>query len=224
MVLALLVPLALAALPAGYVLVGVTGMTDECCEQQVATRLEGVPGVSAASSSAALQQACLSTSGGVEAAALAGALSGSEYGFVSATAVAACPAGLLPAKKDAWDGATGLDVVVVSHGEAVDLAAVAAPGKFTVYDFGAPWCQPCFTTADRLKAYMGANADVAVRAVVLDAGDPKQSFALPVVKQYLEFAAGLPWLKVVDASGKKLYEGSDVEAAIKAIDKRRSKR
>lgn len=219
----LIIATALAALPTGSVLVTVSGMGDDCCEQQVVTRLSGVAGVKTAAASAALGQACLSTSAPVEEAALTAALAGSEYAYVSAAAVSACPAGLAPTQKDAWDGATGLDVAIVSHGEQVDLAAHAAKGKYTVYDFGAPWCQPCYTTADRLKAYLKVNVDVAVRAVVLDAGDPRQSFALPVVKQYLEFAEGLPWLKVVDAGGKKVYEGSDVEAAIKAIDKRRAK-
>ena len=90
--------------------------------------------------------------------------------------------------------------VVVSHGEAVDLTKLAAAGKFTVYDFGAPWCEPCYGVADALKVYLGQHNDTAVRAVVLDAGDPKQSFALPVVKQYLEFAAGLEspsWLSLL---------------------------
>lgn len=219
----LFVATTVAALPAGNVLVTVSGMGDGCCEQQVVTRLSAVPGVKSAAASAVLGQACLSTSASLDDTALQEALVGSEYGYVSAASVSACPAGLVPARKDAWDGATGVDVAIVSHGEQVDLAALAVKGKFTIYDFGAPWCQPCYTTADRLKDYLKANADVAVRAIVLDAGDPRQSFALPVVKQHLEFAEGLPWLKVVDASGKKLYEGSDVEAAIKAIDRRRAR-
>jgi thiol-disulfide isomerase/thioredoxin len=212
-----------ASIPAGRVIVNVSGMGDDCCEQQVATRLSGVPGVNAAVASAARGVACLSTSAAVDSGALAAALAGSDYGFVAASAAAACPDGLEPARKEAWDGAVGLDVRVISHGEQVDLGAHAAAGKFTVYDFGAPWCSPCFTTAARLGDYLRVNADVAVRVVTLDAGDPKQSFALPVVKQYLQFAEGLPWFKVIDLRGKPVYEGSDVEAAIRAIDKRRAR-
>ena len=215
--------MAIATLPAGYALVQVSGMDDDCCAQQVATRLGSVRGVTAAVADPATGQACLSIASTVDPAAITQALAGSEYSLASVVSVAACPDGLVPKRKEAWDGAEGLDVVIVSHGESVELATHAAAGKFTVYDFGAPWCQPCYGTADRLKAYLATSPDVAVRAVVLDAGDPKQSFALPVVKQYLQFAEGLPWLRVVDAKGAKVYEGADVEAAIAAIDKKRGK-
>lgn len=212
---------AFAALPAGFVLVSLKGM-DDCCAAQVATKLGNLPGVTSAATDHQTGQACIATSAAIEPSVIAGAINGGEFTFVSAESVAACPASMQTKREDPWAGATGLDVSIISHGETVDFSKHAAAGKFTVYDFGAPWCEPCYTTADQLKAYLAKNGDTAVRAIVLDGGDPKQSFALPVVKQHLEFAAGLPWLKVMDASGKKVYEGNEVTAAIAAIDKRRS--
>lgn len=198
----------------------VSGMDDPCCAQKVVTALQAVPAVTAVAANFEAGQACLQASVPLTSGALGTALASAGYSLVSLAEVEACPAGMQPAA-DPWAAAKGLDVVTISHGARVDLTPVQ--GKFTVFDFGAPWCAPCHTGAALLTTYMGSHADVAARVVWLDAGDAKASFALPVVTQHLAFAEGLPWYKVVGPDGKKLYEGSVASAAITAIDRRRAR-
>lgn len=199
----------------------VTGMDDPCCAQKVVTALQAVPSVTAVAAKFETNQACLEASAPLTSGALSAALVSAGYALVSLSEVATCPAGM-QAAVDPWAAAKGLDVVTISHGERVELTAVA--GKFTVFDFGAPWCPPCHVGAALLTTYMGGHADVATRVVWLDAGDAKASFSLPVVAQHLAYAEGLPWYKVVGPDGKKVYEGSVASAAITAIDRRRARK
>lgn len=215
-----LLPVALAA-PA--VLLDVGGMGDECCAQNVSAALQAMPFVRSVAVSPADGKACATLKAALDEAALRAGIVAAGYTVTTLTPVEACPAGLVPARKDPWDGVNGLDAIVISRGEAVDLSAHAAVGKFTVYDFGAPWCAPCFTTAETLRTYLGAHNDVAVRVVYLDQADALASFALPAAKQHLQFAAALPWFVVQDAKGRSVYKGTDVAAAIAAIDKRRAR-
>ncbi len=215
--------LAAAALAAPSLLLDVGGMDDDCCAQKVAVALEALPFIGTVAVSQAQGKACATLTGAVDEAALRARVVAAGYTVSALTPVESCPAGLVPARKDPWDGVTGLDAVVISRGEAVDLAAHAAPGKFTIYDFGAPWCAPCFTAADTLQTYLGGHADVGVRVVFLEQADALASFELPAAKQHLQFAAALPWFVVEDARGRSVYKGTDVAAAIAAIDKRRAK-
>lgn len=198
----------------------VSGMDDPCCAQKVVTALQSVPTVTSVAAAFEKNQACLVASGPITEAALGTALTSAGYQLVSLAEVKVCPEGLRPAV-DPWEAAKGLDVVTISHGERVDLKPVT--GKFTVFDFGAPWCAPCHTGAAQLITYMGSKTDVAARVIWLDGADAKATFALPVVAQHLAFAEGLPWYKVLGTDGKKLYEGSDPTAAIAAVDRKRAR-
>jgi thiol-disulfide isomerase/thioredoxin len=120
-----------------------------------------------------------------------------------------------------WAELEGLDVVVISQGDEVTLADHAAPGKFTIYDFGAPWCAPCHVAEKMLKDYLREHDDVAVRAIVLDSQNPKDSFNLPAAHQHLRAAPGLPYFVVVNAKGKAVFKGPDVARLLKKIDKKR---
>jgi len=217
--LAHLLPATLAA-PPTYALVQVGGADDACCAQNVSVALQSLAFVSAAA--VGLDgRACVALSGPPDLAAIQAALAPGGYTASAVESVAACPAELAPTRADPWANATGLDVVVVSRGEQVDLAATLPKGKFTVVDFAASWCAPCYPAAEKLAAYLRGHADTAVRAVVLDGTDARASFALPVVKQHLQWAEGLPYLRVFGPTGKMIYEGSDVDAAIAMIDRKR---
>lgn len=213
----LLAPAALAA----AVVLEVGGMDDDCCAQKVAAALQAVPFVAEVRTDTAEGRACATLASAGDAETLRAAVVAAGYTVAAAETVADCPGTLAPAAKDPWDDVAGIDAKVISRGETVDLDAHAVAGKFTVFDFGAPWCAPCHTTAATLKAYLRAHPDTAVRAVVLDKGDPEESYALPVVKQHLRFAEGLPWFLVRAPNGKKVYEGTDVDAALAAVDKKR---
>lgn len=201
-------------------LASVSGMDDPCCAQKVVTALQSVPMVTSVAASFEKNQACMEASGPLTSASLGKALESAGYSIVSLSEVAACPAGLHVAV-DPWAAAKGLDVVTISHGDRVELTPVG--GKYTIFDFGAPWCAPCHAGAALLTTYITGKRDVSARIVWLDAGDAKASFALPVVAQHLAFAEGLPWYKVVGPDGKKLYEGSAPAAAIAAIDRKRGR-
>jgi thiol-disulfide isomerase/thioredoxin len=218
---ALLLSVTWAAEPS-VVVVTAPGIDDDCCAQKVVALLDALPFVGSAGADPALKQACGVLSGTYDGAALAEALTAGGYPPTSAVLADACPAGTQP-RVDPWDDVGALDARVISRGETVDLAAHRSDKAFTLYDFGAPWCGPCITSAARLKAYMGQHADVALRAVVLEGADARASFAQPIVTQHLQWAQGLPWFLVHDRAGRKVYEGASVEAALSAVDKRRAR-
>jgi thiol-disulfide isomerase/thioredoxin len=207
-------------MPLLSLLIHVSGLDDACCAQKVAVALravESVQGVYVATDG----RACVTSTVAVRPEGVKAALTAAGYSATTLEAVDQCPAGLSAPAGDPWTGIDDLDAKVISRGEVADLAAFAAAGKFTVYDFGADWCAPCHTTAATLQAYLRTHEDVAVRAVLLGGTDAKSSFAAPIVKQHLQFAAGLPHLIVRSAAGKTVYEGSDIAAALAAIDKKR---
>ena len=59
---------------------------------------------------------------------------------------------LLAGWPNPWGDTDGLDVQVISHGEAVELEDHLVQGKFTVIDVGASWCAPCHDAAHRPAA------------------------------------------------------------------------
>jgi thiol-disulfide isomerase/thioredoxin/plastocyanin len=110
----------------------------------------------------------------------------------------------------------GLDVVDVGEpGAAIDLVPV--PGKVTIFDFWATWCEPCKVLepalVDLARAYPGV---VAIRRI--DAAD----WDSPVVARYLTpKSVGLPHLKIFDPSGRLILErggeGGRLEELISAV-------
>jgi thiol-disulfide isomerase/thioredoxin/plastocyanin len=110
----------------------------------------------------------------------------------------------------------GLDVVDVGKpGEAVDLVPV--PGKLTIFDFWATWCEPCKILEPALVEIARAHPDVvAIRRI--DAAD----WDSPVVARYLTpKGAGLPHLKVFDPAGRVILEqggeGGKLEELIRTV-------
>ena len=225
--------LALAATPAlaepvappAHVVVRIDGMVCHGCQRKVTAALEALPFVADAAASFAAGGACLDLAAEGDTGPIREAVSGLGYTVTGVEAVDACPPDLREGHRvDPWDDTGGHDVAIISRGEAVTLEDHLAPGRFTIVDFGAPWCGPCHAAAAALRAYMDGHDDVAVRAVSLDADDPEESYALPVVEQHLKWVAGIPWFIVYAPDGRVIYEGSEVEAAMKAIDRRRRRR
>ena len=210
--------------PPSRVVVHIDGMVCNGCQQSVSAALGSLPFVESTTASFAVGGACLDLSAEGDTDRIREAVAGLGYTVTATETVETCPAQLRKGHQvDPWDETGGHDVVVISRGPEVDLEDHLAAGKFTVIDFGAPWCGPCHTTAATLRAYMDEHDDVAVRVVTLDAADPRDSYALPVVEQHLKFVAGIPYFLVYAPSGKTLYKGSEVDDAIAAIDKKRSR-
>jgi thiol-disulfide isomerase/thioredoxin len=96
---------------------------------------------------------------------------------------------------------TGLDVIDIGKpGEAVELVPV--PGKVTIFDFWATWCEPCKTLEPALVEIARKYPDVvAIRRV--DALDWDSE---AVAKYLTPGGFNLPHLKVFDPSGKMVLE------------------
>jgi copper chaperone CopZ len=203
----------------------IPGMTCSGCAGTVRDALLGNTGVTSAVVSHIEGKACIEASPSLEFVALSAALKVADYQMTGHEKVNQCPKGLRGTLPDPWDGRSeGLDVLVVSRGEEVDLKAHQVAGKYTIIDFGAPWCEPCHVAVEALVPYLQQHPDVAVRAVSLDSQDPSGSYELPVVAQHLQYVRGVPWFVVHAPGGRVLHKGMDVEAVMKAIDKHRKRK
>lgn len=206
------------------VLVRIDGMTCAGCNQGVSAALAALPAISLVEASFSEGAACATLTGPIDEAEVRRAVTGAGYTVTAVEAVDRCPEGLRGKLKDPWHGKTdGLDVVQISAGEQVDVAAHLAPGKYTVIDYGASWCGPCHTAADQLAEYLRGHTDVAVRVVQLGGETADESYAQPVVAQHLQYVRGIPWLVVHAPDGKVVTRGQSVDKAIAAIDRHRSK-
>ena len=104
-------------------------------------------------------------------------------------------------------------VKIVSTGEEFNYQDHLVAGEYTLFDYGAAWCGPCYSATDRIKAVLAKRTDLSVRVIDLE-GEMEKAFDLPVARQHLAFAAGIPWLVLFDPKGKKVYEGPLVGEAL----------
>ncbi len=107
---------------------------------------------------------------------------------------------------------SGADVADVGkNGERVDLVPV--PGKLTIFDFWAEWCQPCKTLEPVLVELARAHPDrVALRRVEVIDWDS------PVAAQHLTPGGfDLPHLEIYDASGTRVLEQSSAPGKLAAL-------
>ena len=118
-------------------------------------------------------------------------------------------------KRNPWEDTRG-DFQIISHGERVSLKKHISKGKYTLIDFSAIWCGPCYDISSQLKPLLESHPELAVRVIELPA-DQKIAFEAPVVFQHLSQAEGLPYLILFDNKGKKRYEGNNIEEALQYI-------
>jgi thiol-disulfide isomerase/thioredoxin len=91
------------------------------------------------------------------------------------------------------------DVQEISKGgEAVELEPHLAPGKVTVFDFYAIWCEPCRAVDEHMKTVLGEHDDVALRKLDIVDWDSEAA------KKHMKTAAELPYLIVYGRDGKQV--------------------
>ena len=211
-------------LPTGRAVVEIDGMTCMACETKVRNVLATVEGLGIVTASLTENAACMEVTAPTSTEDVEAAIASISYKALSVESVDLCPAALSPdAPKRLWAVTAGVDVVIISRGEAVELMDHRVAEKFTVYDFGADWCGPCHISAKRLRAYLSAHPDTAVRVIALDGASSDESFALPAAQQHLEWAGGLPYFEVYSPGGKRIYKGSNVGKALASIERARGK-
>ena len=96
----------------------------------------------------------------------------------------------------------------------VDEKALAAPRRITLIDYYADWCGPCKTLELRLERYMTLHPEIALRRV--DIGKWDNAAARQITKQG---AAGLPYVRVYDGSGKLVGNGGMWDEILALIEK-----
>ena len=104
----------------------------------------------------------------------------------------------------------GADVRIITHGDEVDLDAHAVRGKYTVFDFYAPWCPPCRVIGPALERLAERRPDaVALRKIdIVD-------WTMPVATQHR--IESLPYLVLYDREGRRVTQGDDVYPEIKRL-------
>jgi thiol-disulfide isomerase/thioredoxin len=89
---------------------------------------------------------------------------------------------------------------VVQQGEAASLKA--EPGKWTVFDFWASWCEACKTLEAELRKLAASDSTLAVRRVnIVD-------FDSPIATQELRGESALPHVRIVGPDQGVRWEGS----------------
>ena len=144
-----------------------------------------------------------------------------EYRVTKVSRIDTCPfdAGTNKRPVKLWRDTNGIDAAVVSHRDTFELNDAIVPGKYTIIDFGADWCSPCLIAEKRLKRYLAEHEGVALRAAAMEGQTPAATFALPVAKQHLKNAAGLPYFLLYSPNGKQLYRGQNLDKVFSLIEK-----
>lgn len=112
------------------------------------------------------------------------------------------------------DESPGPDIRTVSR-DVPSLTALLAPGKVTVVDFSATWCEPCRNLEEHLTSLVEKRNDVAYRK--LDVGEGNTALA----RRYLANVRALPYVIVFDKRGAKVdaITGLDLARIDAAIER-----
>jgi thiol-disulfide isomerase/thioredoxin len=106
----------------------------------------------------------------------------------------------------------GKVVTISTDGRDLEISDHAVPGKWTVVDISAPWCEPCKELLRRLTALAAARSDLVIRRFEFETWDQ----ALP--KRWVP-KGQLPFVQVYDPHGKLAAQGEgSIDACMQTVE------
>lgn len=169
------------------------GMTCDTCANTASMALAKIPGVVEAKVNFDTKVAFVRASQDVTREIIRGILK--PFGWEARFPDEAPPPSALTAKEKA-----GLDILTVSHGEAIRIQDQLASGKYTIFDYYADWCGPCRLLTPKLERLVRDNKRVALRKV--DISNWKSKAAIQATRDFK--LSGLPYVRVYGPDGKFL--------------------
>lgn len=179
----------------------VAGMSCDDCAESASKVLKKIPGVRHAKVDFDLKEAVIKSRGEVSKGEVRKALS--TLGFEARFPGDVVPPPLSEEEK------TGLDIKIVSYGEAIEISQHLAPGKITIFDYYADWCGPCHLLTRKLERLLVEYENLALRQV--DIGDWESDAAKQATEEFE--MSGLPYVRIYGPKGKFLgvVEGNQIE-------------
>ncbi|MBI4863093.1 MAG: thioredoxin family protein [Candidatus Riflebacteria bacterium] len=111
-------------------------------------------------------------------------------------------------------------VLVVTHGDRVNISDHVVRGKVTIFDFYSEYCPPCRRIAGPLEKLVNGNPKLLLRKVDLNRPGVKGiDWRSPVARQY--GISGVPYFIMFDEQGKVTHKGDEaMELLIKWLVER----